>query len=134
LEPALPFDPLVRSYASLDEATQTRQALLSEGIDPDLVDLQVIQDEAGPVEGNFVAGNGRTAHGGEPGAVVAGPEIPYEENFERTVTRGVHLLMVAVRDPVMRERAQGVLDRSGGLDPHAKTPPSGAPAPQAPTS
>ncbi|HZF79538.1 MAG TPA: hypothetical protein VEZ89_07080, partial [Rubrivivax sp.] len=71
----MPFDPLVRSYASLDDATHTRQALLNEGIDPDQVLLQVIQDEAGPVEGNFVVGNGRTAHGGEPGAVLAGPEI-----------------------------------------------------------
>ena len=113
------FDPLVRSFASLDEATLARQALLDEGIDPDTVELRVIQDEAGPVEGNFVAGNGRTAHGGEPGAVLTGPEIPYDENFKRTVTRGVHLLMVAARDQNTRERAQGVLEHSGGVDPQA---------------
>ena len=113
------FDPLVRSFASLDEATHARQALVDEGIDPDRMEVRVIQDEAGPVEGNFVAGNGRTAHGGEPGAVLAGPEIPYEENFKRTVTRGVHLLMVDVRDADSRARAQGVLEQSGGVDPQA---------------
>jgi hypothetical protein len=113
------FEPLVRSFASLDEATQARQALLDEGIDPERMEVRVIQDEAGPVEGNFVSGNGRAAHGGEPDAVRTGPEIPYEDNFKRTVTRGVHLLMVDVRDEDSRARAQGVLSQAGGVDPQA---------------
>ena len=113
------LDPLVCSFDNLDSASNAREALLASGVKPDLVELRVIQDEAGPVEGNFLIGNGRTTHGGEPGPVLAGPEVPYERNFRETITRGVHLLMVHVSDPSVRGDAQRLLAQFGGVDPQA---------------
>lgn len=120
------LDPLVRSFDNLDAATQARQAVIDAGVDPELVQTHVIQDEAGPVEGNFLIGNGRTAHGGEPSAVLAGPDVPYESNFEHVVTRGVHMVMVHAADPALRERVQAILAQLGGVDPQARAA-AGAP-------
>ena len=114
------LDPVVRSFDNLEAVERARAALLATGFDPDLVQTRVIQDEAGPVEGNFVIGNGHTAHGGEPGPVLAGPEVPYEDNFHRTVTRGVHLLIVHATDAAARERATSALEQHGGVDPQAR--------------
>ena len=50
---------LVRSFATLERAEAARSAVLSLGVSSDAVQLQVLQDEAGPVEGNFLVGNGR---------------------------------------------------------------------------
>ena len=114
------LEPIVRSFDQLEAATAARQAVVATGVNPDLVQVQVIQDEAGPVEGNFWIGNGRTAHGGEPGAVLAGPEVPYDENFREVVNRGVHLVLVHVTDAAVRERVQGILEQQGGVDPQAR--------------
>jgi hypothetical protein len=54
-------DGLVRSFATLESAEAARVAVFSLGVSPDAVQLQVLQDEAGPVESNFVVGNGREA-------------------------------------------------------------------------
>lgn len=94
-----------------------RQSLITAGLPGDLMETRVIEDEAGPVEGNFLVGNGRTAHGRPPGGVLAGPEVPYEENFSRVVTRGGHLLLVHVRDAQQRELAAQVLEHHAGIDP-----------------
>jgi len=60
-------EPLLRSFGTLDEMMAARQALLAAGLPADRIETRVIQDEAGPVEGNFLVGNGRTTHGGPPG-------------------------------------------------------------------
>lgn len=112
------LDPLARSFDNLQALHRARAALLASGFTPGVVQTRVIQDEAGPVEGDF--GNGNTAHGGESGPVLAGPEVPYEENFHRTATRGVHLLIVHSTDAAARERATRALEHYGGVDPQAR--------------
>lgn len=111
---------LVRSFESLEEAQALRERLVESGVPAEAIELRVLQDEAGPTEGNFLIGNGRTTHGGAPGPVLAGNELPYEHNFAHTVTRGAHLLLVRPIDADMRERAQRTLEGSGGVDPVAR--------------
>jgi hypothetical protein len=115
--PPLPTEPLLRSFGSLDEMTAARRSLLDAGLPADILETRVIEDEAGPVEGNFLVGNGRTTHGGPPGGVLAGPEVPYEQNFSRVVTRGGHLLLVHARNAQQRELAQSVLKGHAAVDP-----------------
>lgn len=110
-------EALVRSFASLEEASGARQALLLAGIDPLRIELRVLEDEAGPTEGNFLIGNGRTTHGGPPGPVLTGPEVPYERNFDRTVTHGAHLVLVRCLSETERQQADQVLASQGGADP-----------------
>lgn len=114
------FEPVVRSFDNFDAATRAREAIVSSGVNPDLVQVQVIQDEAGPVEGNFWIGNGRTAGDNVPSGPLAQAEAPYEQNFRDTVNRGVHLVLVNVTDTAMRERANNILDQAGGIDPQAR--------------
>lgn len=114
------FDPLVSSFDSFEAATRAREALVAGGVNPDMVQIRVIQDEAGPVEGNFWVGNSRAADGGESKGIRAGPEVPYDKNFRNTVNRGVHLVMVNVTEAILRERAQGILGEFGGIDPQGR--------------
>jgi hypothetical protein len=118
--PAVLQEPVIHSYENLDEANAARRALLDAGVPADRIEVRVLQDEAGPTEGNFLVGNGRTVHGGPPDAVLTGPEVPYEENFARTVTRGAYLVMVSVSDPAARQAAERALSISGGVDPMAE--------------
>ncbi|HYF19623.1 MAG TPA: hypothetical protein VEA40_17285 [Ramlibacter sp.] len=107
--------PLVRSFSTLEEASAAQSALLASGLAPGAAELRVIDDEAGPVEGNFVSGNGRTTDGGPPRGMRTGPQVPYEDNFQKTVRRGAFLLIVsAQQDQVDAVRA--VLDRFEGVD------------------
>ena len=107
--------PLIRSFSSLEEATAAQAALLADGVDAQAVELRVIDDEAGPVEGNFVIGNGRTAHGGPPGGIRTGPQVPYEENFQDSVHRGGFLLIVSVAQE-QRSAVQDLLERFDAVD------------------
>jgi hypothetical protein len=112
-------EPLLRSFSTLDEMMAARQALLDAGVPAERIETRVIEDEAGPVEGNFLVGNGRTTHGGPPDGVLAGPEVPYEPNFSRIVTRGGHLLLVHAIGAAQREQAMEVLGNHPGVDPAA---------------
>ena len=107
-------EPLVRSFASLQEAEAAREALAAAGIARELMELTVLQDEAGPVEGNFVIGNGETTHGRAPDAVRTGPEVPYDENFREPAYRGNFLLILGGLDAAQRASADAVLDRFKG--------------------
>ncbi|MDB5797848.1 MAG: hypothetical protein JWP36_1750 [Paucimonas sp.] len=46
--------PVMKVFDQPDVASQARDALLASGFDPSIVELQARDDEAGPVEGNFV--------------------------------------------------------------------------------
>lgn len=124
-----PDPSLIRSFGSLEAATAARQALLDAGVAPEQAELRVIEDEAGPVEGNFVIGNGVTTEGRPPRGVLVGGEVPYGPNFARTVARGVHLLLVHGLTAAQREQAEALLLTHGGTDPQAS---SGAPTAGAP--
>lgn len=104
---------MLRTFEAYAHAQQAREALLGTGFSPEAVRLESIDDEAGPVEGNFVIGNGRGVNDESP----AQPD--YCSNFERTVERGVHLLVIAVQDDAQRRRVDELVSPLGGVDPEA---------------
>lgn len=94
------FMPMIRSFEVYEEADAARAEMLAAGLPADELNLRVIQDEAGPVEGNFLVGNGRAAD-----------DDPYTTNFEKAVTRGTFLLEVHSRDAGLRDVATGIFQR-----------------------
>ena len=108
---------VLRSFESFEAAEAVRAELISAGLSADAVSIDVREDEAGPVEGNFMVGNGR----GLPidGPVVApdvAPETPYETNFSKVVTRGVYLLIVERVPPSLSAEVAALLAKSPGVD------------------
>jgi hypothetical protein len=106
--------PILRSFDTLEAAAAAVNALVSAGFAHGAIELRALEDEAGPPEGNFIIGNGRTAHGGAPDAIRVGLDVPYEENFKQPVRRSGHLLMVDARGDEQRRRAELLLDQAGG--------------------
>ena len=105
------YEPMIRSFSSLDDASAARAAVVAAGIDADAIELRVLEDEAGPVEGNFWVGNGRTLHGGAPAAVKTGPEVPYDDNFKEAPHRGSYLLIIGgVVGPAAQEAVRAALE------------------------
>lgn len=111
-------EPLIYSYTQLDDAVAARNTLLSAGVDPVEMEIRVIADEAGPVEGNFLVGNGRDARDdtAETGNQDGPDAPPYASNFADVGTKGLHLLVVGPEDPALRDRAAALLKDSGGID------------------
>ncbi|HEX2546379.1 MAG TPA: hypothetical protein VHL79_15975 [Ramlibacter sp.] len=105
---------VVRSFDSLEAAAAAVNQLVGAGFEHGALELRVLETESGPGEGNFVIGNGVTTHGGRPKAVLAGPEVPYEENFKQPVSRSLHLVMVDAHSEAEQAKADQVLDASGG--------------------
>ena len=89
------YEPLVRSFSSYEACCAAREAVIAAGVSAEAVELRVIDDEAGPVEGNFLVGNGRRMHDSPPAAVKTGPEVPYDSNFRHVVRRGAYLLIIS---------------------------------------
>jgi hypothetical protein len=100
-------DGLVRSFATLERAESAKSAVLSLDLSPDAVQLQVLQDEAGPVESNFVVGNGREA----PDDTSA-----YAANFANPVARGTCLLVLLTIPDDQRSKVEAALNEFGGVD------------------
>jgi hypothetical protein len=116
-------EPLLRSFTRFEDATAARDALVASGLPPECIELRVADDEAGPVEGNFVAGNRRREVGDGPSrSIIAGGEIPYDQNFANTVSRGAHLLIVTAADETRRIEAHRILDQFTAVDPTAPSP------------
>ena len=108
---------LLRSFDSFEHAEAARTALVEAGVAFDAVRVEVLQDEAGPVEGNFLVGNGRpTAGAASRIAPGGGPDAPYEHNLAKVITRGVYLLVVDTVDPARRASMEALLANSPGLD------------------
>ena len=105
---------VVRSFDSLEAAAAAVNELVGAGFQHGAIELRVLETESGPGEGNFVIGNGVTTHGGRPGAVLAGREVPYEENFKQPVSRSLHLVMVGAQSESEHRTANQVLDAAGG--------------------
>ena len=99
---------LARSFSTLDDAVAAQDALAAAGIARELIEVTVLEDEAGPVAGSFVIGNGRTADASAPDAVRSG-ELPYDENFRHPAWRGAYLLTVQHLGPTQRSVAESVL-------------------------
>lgn len=110
--------PLIRTFERYADAQQARDALLGAGFEG-RVELSVRDDEAGPVEGNFTAGNGRPARSGEPGVrepLTRAGDDAYHRNFRDVAHRGLHLLVVQAGDGDEQQRARAILDRYGAVD------------------
>jgi hypothetical protein len=108
------------SFARFEDLEAARAQLLAAGLAPEAVQVRVVDDEAGPVEGNFVSGNGRMAPGGRATAdVKTGAAVDYARNFAATAARGAHLLVVAAADDAQRVRAVEVVQRFDAVDVEA---------------
>jgi len=112
---------LIHSYDTLFDAESAQQQLLASGFSSDHIHLTVREDEAGPVQGNFIVGNG----GGDPGARLDSPrgagvddKRDYEREFKESVQRSTYLLTVDADDDGEKERAAEILHRYGGADLH----------------
>jgi hypothetical protein len=103
--------PALHSFSSLDAANAAVDALVAAGLPRAAMQVTVLQDEAGPVQGNFLIGNGQTTHGRPPDANRTGLEAPYDENFRQPAYRGGFLLALEGLDEAQRLRAQATLAR-----------------------
>jgi len=109
---------LSRIFRSLTDAEAAVRALREAGFDREAVNLISQQDEAGPVEGNFVIGNGQEDpslgsaltpdSGGES-------ENPYQRNFGDQAADGIFLLTVETED-ALHGRADEIMSRCGAVD------------------
>lgn len=105
------------SFRSLADAQRARDALAQCGFEAGALHLRSIADEAGPVQGNFVSGDGRPADGGPQDGVIGSGDEPYPKNFERVVDRGSELLEVEVHSDEERRKAHDVAAAHGGVEP-----------------
>lgn len=96
--------PVVKIFDVFESAQQARAALLTEGFDPDQIDVSVANDEAGPVEGNFTVGNSPIESDGHT----------YDRNYAKTNQTAQCLMAVAVPDAATAARADAILARFGG--------------------
>lgn len=98
---------LLRSFARFEDARSARDQLVAAGLPASAVEVRSLEDEAGPVEGNFAIGNGRVARGSRDA---------YDLNFA-PASQGTNLLVVEVEDHALRDRAESMLEGLGGTDP-----------------
>lgn len=105
---------IVKVFDRYEDAEQARSALLAAGFAPGQVRLQCNEDEAGPVEGNFLVGNGRRP--GRAGGAADHGDLPYELNYDHPELRGLHLLLLDVPSDEQRARAEELLGGFGARD------------------
>ncbi|MDQ1816706.1 hypothetical protein RBA41_25730 [Massilia sp. CCM 9210] len=94
-------------FDEFEKAEQAHAALLADGFGSDALELKVHNDEAGPVEGNFLVGN----------TPIESEEHVYERNYARPVQRGQCVLIVDAADPATAARASAILAGFGARDP-----------------
>jgi hypothetical protein len=93
----MPSRLIIFSFDTLESASSAREALRRDGFAAHRLHLRTIEDEAGPVEGNFLIGD-----------VCA------------TISRAAHLLEVQVADSEESALACECAQRHGGCDVHAR--------------
>ena len=103
---------IVRVFDVLDHAEQACKQLFSEGFSRDSVELTVREDEAGPVEGNFMVGN----------SPAGSLQHTYDSNYAHVRQRGHCLVTVMTRGSAQAAHAGLLLDRCGGRDPDSARP------------
>ena len=111
------MDGVIRTFDRIEDGEAARRALLEAGFGEERVQLSAREDEAGPQEGNFIAGNGRVDAGRRGQFPVAqGVEDAYEANFQPVERRSSQMLVVMVADEQERRRAEAALARWPALD------------------
>jgi hypothetical protein len=109
---------LPRIFEKLQDAENAREALMAEGFLRDRIQLTSRQDEAGPVEGNFVVGNSKqdTVEHTEFSNTLGGEgDNTYRHNFARTVERGMYMLVVEAEETECA-RAAEIMKLHGATD------------------
>ena len=115
------MDGVIRTFDRIEDGEAARRALLEAGFEPDRVQLSAREDEAGPEEGNFIAGNGRVDAGRRGRFPVAqGAEDAYDANYQPVERRSEQLLVVMVADEQERRRAEAALAPWPALDVEAR--------------
>ena len=115
---------VVRIYDNLAVAQHARDQLLSSGFAPDSVHLISNQDEAGPVQGNFILDENDIGHGRGGGLMhrlFGTAERTDAYNSSRPVWRDSYLLTVDTDDDAQLERASDIMERTGAADLDART-------------
>ena len=110
---------LARIFASLPNAEEAREALLAAGFDASRLHLSARHDEAGPVEGNFLIGNGKDdaqRRAGFTPATGGESHNPYQHNFATPIESGVFMLTVDAEDHAQSEKAAEIMGRRGAVD------------------
>jgi hypothetical protein len=109
---------LLRIFDALDAAERARDVLLAAGFAPEAVQLQVRDDEAGPVAGNFTVGN-NSVQGEKPDNHI------YADNYKATSRVGDCMLIVHAPGAAQAARADALLAACGGRNIDAITGLSG---------
>lgn len=108
-------DAVIKVFGRFSEAERAREQLLAAGFEPDQVQLNSNDDEAGAVQGNFITGNAdseRDRSGGYP-APMAGPDDHvYERDFKEVVQRGNYILMIAPQDEGQAVHARHIVEQA----------------------
>jgi hypothetical protein len=107
------------------QAQRAREALLEAGWDESQVGFDAGEDEAGPVQGNFVSGNIDTDTGPIErafNAAIGADNHTYAGNYDKTGLRGLYRLRVGVDDAEQGRRGAAIASGFGGTDVEARTP------------
>ena len=100
------YEPLVRVFDVVEGAQRAREALLADGFDGDAITINVTNDEAGPVQGNFTVGN----------LPVESDRHTYDRNYAPIQQVSQCIITVSVADPALVARAEAVLKQYGAHD------------------
>ena len=108
-------ETIVCTFDDLARAQSARDALAAEGFDPRAMHLTVRDDEAGPAEGGFVAGNGEVSTGGNTAYRPKPLKNAYEQNYQPVRWRAGIVLSVAIEHPQDRSRVKDIVGRFGAV-------------------
>ena len=115
---------LIRIYNDLSQAENARRELLDSGIESSHIELKSKEDEAGPVQGNFVAGNDESKEDAflrRFGSATGAEEQTYERDYRDAIQRGTILLAVQADNDEECELTSNIMERFGGIDIDART-------------
>ena len=107
--------PLIYVFDDFTVAERAHDELLAYGFERAAVKLTVRDDEAGPVQGNFIAGDDAEAAGGND----------YKDKFANTTHRGGCMLTITPFDPAQAKYAIALMARYGvteAIAPGVATP------------
>lgn len=108
---------VVRIFNDLTIAQHARDQLLNSGFTPDSVHLSANQDEAGPVEGNFILDEMDTGHDSGRRLIHklfgSGNRTDAPHNSSRPVWPDSFLLTVDIDSDEQLERASDIMERTG---------------------
>jgi hypothetical protein len=107
---------VVRIYNDLAIAQHARDRLLNSGFAPDSVHLSANQDEAGPVEGNFIVDEMDAGHARGRRLIhrlFSAEGRTETADHSRSVWRDSYLLTVDIDSDEQLERASDIMERTG---------------------